>query len=284
MRIIISFCWLLWGIGWINNPLKAANVYTEHQQPDASSQDSAGGIARQSALAIEYQIYQAASVEQTNSLLFKKAVLLKAQQNFGEALVQLKRINTEAELPDSIRYKLLYEQALLSYLNQQYTQASYYLLQMHNELLDSNLIKQCLLLQCLCSIQNEEWEQMKVLAAQYLQQREAIAEFEKIKVPKHRSSKIAAVLSAIVPGLGNVYARNMRLGLLNLVSFSAVGLATAWHINEGYIAIPAISGLGLALRFYVGSIKTSRQSALDYNTKQMERYKQQLVRCLLNRQ
>jgi hypothetical protein len=70
------------------------------------------------------------------------------------------------------------------------------------------------------------------------------------------------------------------MGWLNVVSFSGVAALTVFHLLNGYYLIPAISGLGLCLRFYMGSIKTSKTSVLDFNKRQNDVFKKQLLTTL----
>jgi hypothetical protein len=231
-------------------------------------------------LFLEQQIYACPFMSIRNQLLIQKAAVLKQQGQYLESYHTLTRIDLDS-LKNNELFTVLYEEALMNYLASDYQNAAFYLRQMRNELIDTNQINTCEILETSCELQLENWESAWDHAHRYLNRNHLSSRnFDSIwktEFPKILSVKKATQLACLYPGLGNLYARNYKMGWLNVVSFSGVAALTVLHLLNGYYLIPAVSGVGLSLRFYMGSIKTSKASVLDYNKRQNDNFKKHLL-------
>jgi hypothetical protein len=97
------------------------------------------------------------------------------------------------------------------------------------------------------------------------------------KSNKRKKPVVAGLLSAFVPGLGKVYAKDWKDGLLTFVFTASMGLQSYRSFNKhgfrdprGYIYGAIGSG------FYLGSIYGSVQSAKNYNLKQIDQTKHEI--------
>ena len=96
-----------------------------------------------------------------------------------------------------------------------------------------------------------------------------------------RSPTVAGVLSALVPGSGQIYNGRTMNGLYAFVSVAVLGSASLYYVNqERYeVAIP-VSVLGLFL--YGNSIYQSVQMARAFNIQQEQYFQNQLQQEIRN--
>jgi TM2 domain-containing membrane protein YozV len=97
------------------------------------------------------------------------------------------------------------------------------------------------------------------------------------KSQKSKKPVLAGLLSAIVPGLGKIYAKDWKDGLLTFVFTGSMAFQSYRSFNKhgfkdarGYIYGAIGSG------FYLGSIYGSTQSAKNYNLKQIDQTKHEI--------
>lgn len=93
----------------------------------------------------------------------------------------------------------------------------------------------------------------------------------KIENTKFKSPAQAAFLSAIVPGLGRIYAKDAKDGIISLVFVGTFGYQAYRRFNQK--GIKSVGGWiygGVALGFYISNIYGSYQSAKYYNKKRNE--------------
>jgi hypothetical protein len=118
-----------------------------------------------------------------------------------------------------------------------------------------------------------------VLATQAFQENLVWQEYSTIlaKSTKTKKPGLAGLLSVFVPGLGKVYAKDWKDGLLTFVFTASMGLQSYRNFNKhgfkdprGYIYGAIGSG------FYLGSIYGSSQSAKNYNLKQIDQTKHEI--------
>jgi hypothetical protein len=275
MRIIIIVLLLCCNNYWLKAEMKETSSL---MLPDSSIREDNSAL-----LFLEQQIYTCPFMSIRNQLLIQKATVLKQQGQYLESFHTLTRIDLDS-LTSNELFTVLYEESLMNYLASDYQNAAFYLRQMRNELVDTNQINACEILQTSCELQLENWESAWYHAHRYLNRNHLTSKtFDSIwrsEFPKILSVKKATQLACLYPGLGNLYARNYKMGWLNAISFSAVAALTVLHLLNGYYLIPAFSGVGLCLRFYMGSIKTSKASVLDFNKRQNDTFKKHLLNTL----
>ncbi len=86
---------------------------------------------------------------------------------------------------------------------------------------------------------------------------------------KRKSPAAAGIMSGIVPGLGRVYSKNWKDGLVSLLFISGMTVQSVRSFNKhGVNNFRGWIYGGIGLGFYLGNIAGSVKSAKNYNTKQ----------------
>jgi len=94
----------------------------------------------------------------------------------------------------------------------------------------------------------------------------------RIEQSKFKSPGTAAVLSTLVPGLGRIYAKDAKDGIISLVFVGSFAYQSYRRFHQqGTKSVGAWIYGGLALGFHVSNIYGSYQSAKYYNKKQNEK-------------
>ncbi len=82
---------------------------------------------------------------------------------------------------------------------------------------------------------------------------------------KLKSAKKAALLSAIIPGSGQLYLGHFEEGLVNFgLNLTTLGF-TAFCVYKGYYATGILVGYTLFQRFYTGGLRRTDKLTTDYN-------------------
>ena len=114
---------------------------------------------------------------------------------------------------------------------------------------------------------SEEWEQVRAKYPQSsfaeLSERLAHTVRRGESLP-HRSSAIAGLLSAVIPGLGQTYGGKFSDGLYALIIVGVTGGGTAYYIGEQQYEFAIPLGV-LGLFFYAGNVFGGFQSAKAFN-------------------
>ncbi len=84
-----------------------------------------------------------------------------------------------------------------------------------------------------------------------------------IRLPK--SERLAPLLSAFIPGLGEIYSGKYRSGLLSFLVNSLCGYGIYYSLKEGRKMDAILIFSFLFLRFYQGSIQNAAEAAWEYN-------------------
>lgn len=82
---------------------------------------------------------------------------------------------------------------------------------------------------------------------------------------KLKSAKKAALLSAIIPGSGQIYLKHTEEGLVNFALNLTTLSFTAFCIYKGYYATGVLIGYTLFQRFYTGGLRRTEKLTEDYN-------------------
>ncbi|MEY4875736.1 MAG: hypothetical protein RL708_885 [Bacteroidota bacterium] len=235
------------------------------------------------ALQLEYKVFSEKKEAGKIDDLIQKAELLKSNKLFAEASQTLNRIDIE-NLSDSLQQKILYELMLNSYLAENYVEAKNYMIQYDNYLKDSTDKYHINWLKCLIFLNNDDFENahLKLIAAVKPDYKKTADSIFVNSFPKLKNEKKARMLSAFLPGSGQMYAGKVGFGIVNLLSVAGAGYFTAWHIVHQYYLIAAVTGVGLTSRFYLGGLKTSKNWAEKYNDKKRNAFKKHIGILLLN--
>lgn len=218
----------------------------------------------------EYEVYNAKDSALKSKLLIDKALFFKSRQNYNEASLNLKRA---IQINKKTSFTLQYEYALNLYLANRFTEAYNALIIIPDSLIHSKKDSQLLWLLtnietqslqiCKSRIKgisdttNSTWYNIDALPISY----------------KYKSPEKAKKLSAIVPGLGQIYTGNPLKGITSLsLNIGALGLISYEVINGYYLGV-TVFGFYPLLRFYNGGKTLSYNLAIRYNYKQEDKLK-----------
>lgn len=97
---------------------------------------------------------------------------------------------------------------------------------------------------------------------------------------RKKSVKKAKRLNQILPGLGVMYAGNLKMGIANTL-FMASGIYFAQHhIRRANYFTGVFTGLAFTGRMYLGSANFAAQSAREFNHAQLDEYVHQKIAAL----
>lgn len=98
---------------------------------------------------------------------------------------------------------------------------------------------------------------------------------------RHKSPALAAGLSTVVPGLGKVYTRNWKDGVISLVFVGLNGWQSYRRFNrEGADSVWGWIHGGFATGFYLGNIYGSHKAARVFNHRQRDQLQHETERLL----
>jgi hypothetical protein len=88
-------------------------------------------------------------------------------------------------------------------------------------------------------------------------------------VPRYsrKSPHAAKIMSAMLPGLGQVYAHDLPNGLNALAISALTGFMTVHSIIYGYYQEAIFTDITLFWRYYSGNLRHASQAAEKYNAK-----------------
>lgn len=98
----------------------------------------------------------------------------------------------------------------------------------------------------------------------------------------YRSPTLAAALSSLVPGTGEVYAGQVGPGLLSMLVTALTGAATYWSARSGDWVTAAVIFSTMFLRFYNGSRRNALDFVNEHNRRREQEFAAQIIatRCL----
>ena len=91
----------------------------------------------------------------------------------------------------------------------------------------------------------------------------------------HRSPTVAGVLSALIPGSGQVYSGRMTDGLYNFVGMAVLGSASLYYVDQERYEVAIPVGM-LSLFFYGNGIYQGIQSARVFNAQHTAQFRNRL--------
>jgi tetratricopeptide (TPR) repeat protein len=212
--------------------------------------------------ALEYErtIFLSSDKEIKQTALFKKSECQKLNGDYINELRTLSRLDVSL-LPDTLRYQYYYERALAYYLTDEFEQAENELTQLNFFIKDSLLANESLILQILVLNELNEWEQAKIFYRNFLAMHQltydSLPAYHFLDESVFKSRSKAKWVSAIVPGVGQVYAGKFWRGLSNNLMFDGALAYTVLSTLDKYYFSAALTGAALVFRFYTGGIRYS---------------------------
>lgn len=118
------------------------------------------------------------------------------------------------------------------------------------------------------AIARRDWNGLSELKIPHTDTKKYDPLFDKIENTRFKKPATAAIMSAIIPGAGRVYAKDTKDGLISLFIVGSTAYQSYRRFNQK--GIKSVSGWifgGISLGFYISNIYGSYQSAKYYNKK-----------------
>lgn len=220
----------------------------------------------------EYAFYADTTDKKYVHLLNKIDILL-ANGEITQANKDVERIPSYA-IPTNQLSHYYKTTALCAYLNQE-TENAHSIIQQY-ELTDSaGLIQDTAaqLLKCLIMLSMDDYNSLEqsfdFIKTKYNISNKVSIEIDSLievgKNLKLKSIKKSTYLSALIPGLGQVYTGHLEEGLVNFgLNLTTLGF-TALCIYKGYYATGILIGYTMFQRFYTGGLRRAEKLTVDYN-------------------
>jgi len=180
--------------------------------------------------------------------------------------------------------------ALCAYLNQEADNALSIIQQYElNDSIGLSRDTAAQLLKCLILLSKDDYQQLSTTFTTFKTSFQLPREKTKtidslIEVGKNfklKSAKKAALLSAFIPGTGQMYTGHFEEGLVNFgLNLATLGF-TAFCIYKGYYATGILVGYTLFQRFYTGGLRRADKLTSDYNNSLTIPLKQNLKERLI---
>ncbi len=243
--------------------------------------------------AIYYQKLEffATSITTKNNARLLAANAYKLDKNYTTGISHLNTINL-SEASDTLIFNVKYQCALMSYLNNDLTQAESFLEQLNYLLKDSSFIEQSLILHVLVLNDSYKWElakqKLKVLNTLKNKEQTVFIATNRLidsiyalnQLPHLKSVDKASRLSTFFPGAGQCYSKNYGEGIMSFLSLTVVAGAMVVGVVYQYYFTSLFLGNMLLGKFYMGGVKRSEFLAERYNYNISKTYNQQLKTVL----
>ncbi len=222
---------------------------------------------------------------------YYKSLCYKNMGQTERALDQLQSINV-FKLPDTLFFKIKYEQALNNFLSGNHTQSIWNINDIKSRINDSLLLIQIVPLNILCLNADRNWEEagrllrylIKVSTADSVKRaevlREADSQYLKRNLPEFRSEKKAETLSRFVPGSGQIYCGKVFEGSFNfLMNASLLGFSLYEFYTKYYFA-GYVAGLTLFNKTYHGGMHRASYLAREKNNESISGFNMETLDLL----
>jgi len=232
--------------------------------------------------------------ETESKAIFKKALIYKAQKEYANAQKCLERVDF-LSLNDSLSFTFRYQTALNAYLAGNFSDAEFHILQIKNNLADTQYFYQVLPLYALTLNELQKWNEASIYLHEFIDFRainnksynkdslHAIIShyYSKRNIPKMLEPEKAQIMSMIVPGSGQVYAGYFWEGASNfLFSISSLALA-GYGFYKKYYLTGYFVGLGLFQKFYFGGHRRSEILVNQCNYRRIKTFNNKLKPIIL---
>jgi TM2 domain-containing membrane protein YozV len=153
--------------------------------------------------------------------------------------------------------------------------------------------KQSAFFLAVCYIYNGQWDNAKDMLYQYFdthtsfsdeQKADILALLHKAGKEREKSPLLASLLSALLPGSGQIYAGDILNGFHAFLINAGTGFLLAFTIIEGQYADAAMIFLFLLNRFYTGNIFHAERLARKYNMKKRKKYAEAILNKLAGKE
>ena len=140
--------------------------------------------------------------------------------------------------------------------------------------------KRSLFLQAVTYIYQYRWDDARKILKDYTTDESLNQLFEKAMNLPQKSTKVAKVLSAVIPGTGQMYAGRWGGGLNALGLNGMLGYVTVDAVLKGHYIDAALWTYLIFRRYYMGNLYRSGTAAETYNQEQSQRAAENILQRL----
>jgi hypothetical protein len=224
---------------------------------------------------LEKKIFLSNNNDSINHLLINKALVYKDCKQLNHVIHTLERVSFNL-LTDSLKTFVSYELSLASFLQHNYQQSIAYANQcMHIGGHFLQYKKWALLMIILSYNELEEYDKAQEYSALLIEmveksnQEKYTNEMEILysskSRPKHKNPAKAETMSAIIPGLGQVYSGYYAEGIANFALHALLLSVSGYAAYETYYLTSYFAGINMLIRFYQGGTRRSMYLANKRN-------------------
>ncbi len=219
-----------------------------------------------------------------NEAKLQAANCYKLDKNYSNGISYLNTINLDGA-PDSLIYKVKYQSALMSYLNNDLVQAESFLEQLNYLVKDPVYLNNAVLLHVFVLNEQYKWTRakeklLKLNETSYSSNEVVFALNKKLidsiydhkLIPKLKDPDKASKLSTFFPGAGQCYAGNYREGISSFLAITVSAGAMVVGIVYQYYFTSIFVGNLLIGKFYLGGVKRAEFLAEKYNYTRSKKY------------
>ena len=203
----------------------------------------------------------------------------RAQGSWQDAITAIRAAMQHASNQDKkSEYRL--ELAVLFIATQRYDFGRMELIKVVARNPSTSLHRRALFLQAVALIYQFRWDEARKVLHGYTGDEKLNGLLvEAVNLPR-KSSKVAKVLSTILPGAGQIYAGNWRSGLNALVLNGLLGFLTVDAVLDRHYVDAATWGGSVFLRYYRGNIFRAEEAVKQFNLQESRRTSEAILQRL----
>lgn len=181
-------------------------------------------------------------------------------------------------IEEKSKYQL--ELAVILIANQDYDLGRLELIKARMRNPSAQVHRRTLFLEAVAFIYQFRWKEAREALTDYTRDAELDTLFVNAVEAPQKSPRLAKVLSAIIPGAGQVYTGDWRNGLNALALNAVLGYLTVDAALEQHYVDAALWGGLIFSRYYRGNIFRADEAVKNYNTRQSRRASEALLQRL----
>lgn len=224
----------------------------------------------EASIAYERILFSDSNAEQTLYAVKQKIQCLKQQRLFTQAITFIQASRNE-RLPDSVNYRLYYEQTLCAYLAGNFENALSVVEQVRFSYPAYKDDPKLLLLQILSLNELQQWTQASQVYNSLIILKHPTDTLQSpyLNLPHLKNKDKAQWLSTFIPGGGQVYAGKPLEALVSIIAQGAGIYFGIVSFQQHYYIATWLAGAGLFGSFHLGGVRRSETLVEQYNHKKM---------------
>jgi tetratricopeptide (TPR) repeat protein len=236
---------------------------------------------------IEFEriIFQEKENQNINTARYKKALCYRHLSRYTDAVKELNRINLFSAV-DTMKTKILYEKAFNLMLNENFQEALWNIKRINKEKISNSTYNDILPLKVLILNHNRKWDKAENTLKQWIeslsisgnkinQLKDSVSLiYSDSKLPTNYSTEKAENFSRFIPGAGHAYTGHILEGVGNFMLNASVLGFGVYQIWYGYYFTGYIGGLGIFYKTYFGGMERAAYLAKTEKNKEMNKFNQ----------